>query len=144
MKIHCTVFRKNGTYETVRVKASAEEFELDGKKYDVKHYYIGKIGNVIHILRALYFEGYPLPISVSIEEEFAKKNVKRDVDSKKAPFRIDCRAIKNMTNKKILNVFGDEELTKLEKLLIVVAVAIGAIGVINTVLLFSVMNALGL
>lgn len=144
MKIWCTVFRKNGTYQTTPVKAGEEDFELDGKRYEVKGYYIGKVFGLIHVLRALYFEGYPLPIKINIDEQMEKTKGKRLLDGITDYFRIDCTAIRNVTNKKILNVFGAEELTKLEKILIMVAVGMGAIGIVNIILTMTVINALGL
>jgi hypothetical protein len=132
MRIWCTVLRKNGSYKTVSVRAGANEFELDDNKYNVKNYRIGKIGP-IHVLRSLYYEGFSDPLEFDV-----------DYEMKKVGLKIDSRAIKNVTNKKILNVFDQEEFTKLEKLVIVMVLAGLAVSAINLVINIILITKLGL
>jgi hypothetical protein len=129
MRIWCTVLRKNGTYQSVPVKAGKTEFELDGNKYNVNKYRIGKF----RLLRAIYAEGLTDPLDFDVDKE-----------SKKANLKIDSKAVKNVTNKKILDVFGQEEFTKLEKLVILLIVASMGIAVINLVINIFVVNRMGL
>jgi hypothetical protein len=131
MRIWCTVLRKNGTYKSVSVKAGKSEFELDDNKYTIKNYRIGKIGP-IHVLRALYYEGIPDPVEFDVDYEL-----------KKVGLKIDSRAIKNATNKKILNVFDQEEFTKLEKLVIIMVLASLAVSAINLVMNIILMTKIG-
>ena len=132
MRIWCTVLRENGTYKSVPVKAGKTEFELDGNKYNVKKFRIGEIGRM-RILRAIYAEGLPDPLEFDVDKE--KKNAK---------LKIDSRAIKNVTNKKILDVFGQEEFTKLEKLVILLIVASLGIAAINLAINIFVVHHMGL
>lgn len=132
MRIWCTVLRKNGTYKSVPVKAGKEEFELDGNKYNIKSYRIGQLGR-ISVLRAIYAEGLCDPIEFDVDKELKKVNL-----------RIDSKAVKNVTNKKILNVFGQEEFTKLEKLVIVLMLATLAVSAIAVVLNFIIMTKSGI
>jgi cell division protein FtsL len=59
-----------------------------------------------------------------------------DIDKKlqEAKLKIDSKAVKNVTNKKILDVFGQEEFTKLEKLVILLMCGTLAVSAINLVL----------
>jgi hypothetical protein len=132
MRIWCTVWRKNGTYQTVPVKAGAKDFKLDKNTYEVTKYYIGRLLGVIHILRAFYLEGCPLPVDIDY-----------DTEAKKIKFNIDSKAITNMSNKKILNVFGEEEFTKLEKIVIFACMATLAVGVINLFVLVLFLHKVG-
>lgn len=122
MRIYCTVLRKNGTYKSVAVKAGATEFELDKNKYNIKNFRIGSIFG-IRVLRAIYAEGLCDPLEFDIDEVLKKANLK-----------IDSRAVKNVTNKKILDVFGEAEFTKLEKLVIMLMLVTLAVSAINLVL----------
>jgi len=122
MKIQCTVLRRDGTYKTVPVKPGKKEFELDKQKYNIKSFRIGNILG-IKILRAMYYEGFPDPLEFDVDKEMQKINLK-----------IDAKAIKNLTNKKILDVFGEAEFTKLEKLVILMVICSLAITAINLVL----------
>jgi len=131
MKIWCTVIRKNGTYKTVGVKAGAKDFTLDKHKYIVRHYRIGKIG-FIHILRAFYHEGIPTPLEFDVDETL-----------KTAKLKIDSKAFKTVLNKKILDVFGDSEFTKLEQIVIIGVIASIALGVINLIMNLQITNMLG-
>ena len=133
MKIWCTVLRKNGTYKTLPIKAGKETFELDKNQYDIRGYRIGKVLKIFTVLRALYIEGYPLPIVFDIDEEM-----------KKAKLKIDSKAVKNVTNKKILNVFGEEELTRLERILVFASLISAGIGVLNTILILQLIGAFGI
>ena len=133
MKIFCTVFRKNGTYKTVPVKAGATEFEVDKQKYDVRGYRIGKTFGIFTVLRAYYVEGYPLPFEFDVDEAMNK-----------AKLKIDSKAVKNVTNKKILNVFGDVEFTPMEKLLIMVSIAGCIVSVVSLVLILNLTRAFGI
>jgi hypothetical protein len=132
MRIWCTVLRKNGSYKSVSVKAGASEFELDDNKYNVSKYRLGRIGP-IHILRAIYCEGISDPIEFDVDEVL-----------KKVGLKIDSRAIKNLTNKKILNVFDQEEFTKLEKLVIIVVIAGLAVSAVNLVVNLILITKSGL
>lgn len=133
MKIWCTVLRKNGTYKTIPVKAGAEEFELDKKAYIMQGYRIGKIFGFITVLRALYVEGYPLPLEFNVEESM-----------KKAKLKIDAKAIKNVTNKKILNVFGEAEFTQMEKILIMASFISAGLSVAVLILVLNITRAIGI
>jgi len=130
MKIWCTVIRKNGTYKTVGVKAGAKDFILDKHKYVVRNYRIGKIG-FIHILRAFYHEGLPEPLEFDIDETL-----------KTAKLKIDSKAFKTVLNKKILDVFGDAEFTKLEQLVIMGVVAAIGIGIANLIIVLQILSKL--
>ena len=132
MKIWCTVMRKNGTYKTVPIKAGKSSFILDKNVYLVTRYYIGRIG-AITVLRAIYFEGCPMPIEIDIDEAL-----------KKAKLRIDSKAIKSITNKKILDVFGEAEFTRLEMLMAMLTVGAIGIGVVNLVFLLGIANRIGM
>jgi len=132
MKIWCTVIRKNGTYKSVAVKAGAREFELDKNKYNVKSYRIGKLFGVIHVLRAFYHEGLPDPLEFNIDEAL-----------KKAHLKIDSKAFKTVLNKKILDVFGDAEFTKLEQIMIMAVIASVALGVINLMMQLQILDKIG-
>jgi hypothetical protein len=132
MRIWCTVLRKNGTYKSVSVKAGANQFELEDNIYNIKNYRMGKVGP-IHVLRSLYYEGFSEPLEFDI-----------DYEMKKVGLKIDSRAIKNATNKKILNVFDQEEFTKLEKLVIVVVIASLAVSAINMVINIILITKSGL
>lgn len=131
MKIWCTVIRKNGTYKTVGIKAGAKDFILDKNRYLVRKYYISKIG-FMHILRAFYHEGLPMPLEFNVDEAL-----------KKAHLKIDSKAFKTVLNKKILDVFGDAEFTKLEQLVIIGVVVAIALGAINLIMVFQVLEKLG-
>lgn len=133
MKIFCTVFRKNGTYKTVPVKAGATEFMVDKQKYDIRGYRIGKAFGIFTVLRSYYVEGYPLPFEFDIDDSM-----------KKAKLKIDSKAVKNLTNKKILNVFGDMEFTKMEKLLIMVSFVSVGLGAVTLILLLNLTRAFGI
>lgn len=130
MKIWCTVIRKNGTYKTVGVKAGARDFILDKHKYIVRKYHIGKLG-FMHILRAFYHEGLPLPLDFDVDEAL-----------KTAKLKIDSKAFKTILNKKILDVFGDAEFTKLEQLVIIGVICSIALGVINLIMNLQLINKL--
>jgi hypothetical protein len=132
MKIQCTVLRRDGTYRTVAVRPGKKDFELDKQKYNIKSFRIGHLFG-IKILRAVYAEGFPDPIEFNIDEEMRKVNLK-----------IDAKAIKNVTNKKILDVFGEAEFTKLEKLVILMTVCTLAVSAINLVLNALVLYRSGL
>lgn len=131
MRIWCTVLRGNGTYQSVPVKAGKTDFELDGNKYNVKGYRIGRLGR-IHVLRAVYAEGIPDPLEFDV-----------DLEMKKVHLKLDSKAIKNVTNKKILDVFGQEEFTKLEKMVILLIVASIGVSAINLVLSIMLMTKIG-
>jgi len=118
MRIYCTVLRKDGTYKTVPVKAGQKDFELDKHKYNIKNFRIGSIFG-IRVLRAVYAEGLMDPLDFDVDEELQKAHLK-----------IDSRAVKNVTNKKILDVFGEAEFTKLEKLVIVLMLCTLAVSAI--------------
>lgn len=122
MRIWCTVLRRNGTYKSVPVKPGMDEFELDRNKYNVKKFRIGSFGR-IKILRAIYAEGCPDPLEFDIDEEM-----------KIAKLKIDSKAIKNLTDKKILDVFNDEQFTKLEKVVIMIMIAGVAVSAVTLVL----------
>lgn len=131
MKIWCTVIRKNGTYKTVGVKAGAKDFILDKHKYIIGTYHIGKIG-FMHILRIFYHEGIPIPLVFDVEETL-----------KTAKLKIDSKAFKTILNKKILDVFGDAEFTKLEQIVIMGVIVSIAIGVVNLIMNFQLLDKLG-
>lgn len=131
MKIWCTVIRKNGTYKSVPVKAGAKDFELDKNRYTIKSYRIGKLYGIIHVLRAFYHEGLPDPLEFNIDYEL-----------KKAHLKIDSKAFKTVLNKKILDVFGDAEFTKLEQIVIMGVVCSIAIGIVNLIMSFQILNRL--
>jgi hypothetical protein len=128
MRIWCTVLRKNGTYQSVPVKAGKTEFELDGNKYNVNKYHIGRF----RLLRAIYAEGLTDPLEFDI-----------DAETKKAKLKIDSKAVKNVTNKKILDVFGQEEFTKLEKLVILLMVVSLGISAASLIVMLFVMHHIG-
>jgi hypothetical protein len=132
MRIWCTVLRKNGSYKTVAVKAGKTEFELDKNKYNIKNYRIGNIGP-IHVLRAVYAEGIFDPLDFDVDVEMQKVNLK-----------LDSKAIKNVTNKKILDVLSDTEFTKMEKIFILLMFVNLALGAINLILNVTIMHKLGL
>lgn len=129
MRIWCTVLRKNGTYQSVPVKAGKQEFELNGNKYNVGRYHIGKY----RLLRSIYHEGITDPLEFDVNETL-----------KTAKLKIDSRAVKNVTNKKILDVFGQEEFTKLEKLVIFGVLCCIAVSVINLALNIALMHRIGM
>jgi len=133
MKIWCTVLRKNGTYKTIPVKAGDESFELDKKEYILQGYRIGKVFHFITVLRALYIEGYSLPIEFDVDEAM-----------KKAKLKIDSKAIKNITNKKILNVFGEAEFTQMEKILIMASFISAGVSVVVLMLVLNLTRAIGI
>jgi hypothetical protein len=122
MRIWCTVLRNNGTYKSIPAKPGQTEFELDGNKYNIKKFSIGSFGRV-KILRAVYAEGCPDPLDFDIDKEM-----------KIAKLKIDSRAIKHLTDKKILDVFNDEVFTKLEKLVIMIVIAGVAVSAVTLVL----------
>lgn len=130
MKIWCTVVRKNGTYASVPVKAGKKAFDLDKNTYFVRNYRIGKVGPFT-ILRSFYYEGIPEPLNIDVDAEL-----------KKAKLKIDSKAIKNLTNKKILDVFGDAEFTKLEQIFILLMFANVGISAAILILLISAMGVL--
>jgi len=131
MKIWCTVIRKNGTYKTLPIKAGKKDFKLDKNTYTITKYHIGKIGPFT-VLRAIYWEGYSLPIDIDVDKALKKANLK-----------IDSKGVKNLTNKKILDVFGEAEFTRMEMILIMICVGALAIGVVNLFFLLSIANNLG-
>lgn len=120
MKIHCTILRKNGTWKTVHVDAKKRDFECDGYIYELKSYRMGRLFGVIPWLTSYYVEGIPQPLEFDVDKELKKIHLK-----------IDGKAIKNLTNKKIIDVFGEMELTRLEQYMLMVALATIALGVIN-------------
>jgi len=128
MRIWCTVLRKNGTYQSVPVKAGRTVFELDGNIYNVNKYRIGKF----RLLRAIYAEGLTDPLDFDVDKE-----------AKKANLKIDSKAVKNVTNKKILDVFGQEEFTKLEKLVILLMVVSLGISAASLIVMLFVMHHIG-
>lgn len=130
MKIWCTIIRKNGTYKTVGVKAGAKDFNLDKNKYLVRNYHIGQIG-FMHVLRAFYHEGLPEPLIFDVNEAL-----------KTAKLKIDSKAFKTVLNKKILDVFGDAEFTKLEQLVIMGVIVSIALGVINLIMSLQILDKL--
>lgn len=125
MKIWCTVIRKDGSYKSLGVKPGKESFELDKKLYFVRGFRIGKLGP-IKVLRAFYVEDCPLPVTWSEEVEDAFKRAK---------LKIDAKAIRHLTNKKILSVYGDAEFTRLEELFIFLSMATMGITGVNLVIL---------
>jgi hypothetical protein len=133
MRIWCTVLRTNGTYKSVPVKAGKDEFELDENKYNVKSYRIGSFGRV-KILRAIYAEGLPDPLEFSIDEEKQKANLK-----------IDSKAIKNLTRRRILSALLDEgELSRLEKIVIIMTICTLAVTAVNLVLNGIIIHKVGI
>jgi hypothetical protein len=114
------------------VKAGKTEFELDGSKYNVTKYRIGKFGP-IHVLRAIYAEGLTDPLDIDVDKEMQV-----------AKLKIDSRAVKNVTNKKILNVFGQEEFTKLEKLVILLMLVSLGLSAASLIVLMFVMHHIGI
>jgi hypothetical protein len=131
MRIWCTVLRKDGTYKTVSVKAGKKDFELDKQKYNIKSFRIGSMFG-IRILRAVYHEGLPDPLEFDIDKELKKANLK-----------IDSKTIKNVTNKKILDVFGEAEFTRLEMLVIIMTICTLAVSAINLVVNILVIHKMG-
>lgn len=132
MKIWCTVLRKNGTYKAVSVKAGKADFELDGNKYNIRRYYTGKVGP-FYILRSVYAEGLPDPLDFDIDYEMGK-----------AKLKIDSKAIKNVTNKKILDVLSEAEFTKMEKIFIMLMFVNIAVGGIALFMNITIMHKIGL
>lgn len=122
--------RKNGTYKTVPIKAGKKDFDLDKNTYAIGKYFIGRIFGIT-VLRAFYVEGFPLPIDME------------RVGEQLSYLKIDSKAIKNMTNKKILNVFGEAEFTRLELIVIMGVFASIVIGILNFILLLNVSKAIG-
>jgi hypothetical protein len=129
MRIWCTVLRKNGTYKSVPVRAGKTEFELDGNKYNVKKYYMGNF----RLLRSVYAEGLMDPLEFDIDKKLQE-----------AKLKIDSKAVKNVTNKKILDVFGQEEFTRLEKMVILLMCGTLAVSAINLVLNVIVLMRAGI
>jgi hypothetical protein len=132
MKIWCTVLRKDGSYTSVPVKPGTESFELDKKVYFVRGFRIGRVGPV-KILRAIYVEDNPLPVEWTDEVENAFK---------KAKLKIDAKAIRHLTDKKILGVYGDAEFTRLEQIFITLSLASLALTAVNMVMIIMVFNKL--
>jgi len=130
MKIWCTVIRKNGTYKSVPVKAGKNSFDLDKNTYFIRSYTIGKWGPFT-ILRSIFYEGVPEPLQIDVDEEL-----------KKAKLKIDSKAIKNLTNKKILDVFGDAEFTRLEQILIMIMFANIGLSAATLIILLSAMGVM--
>ena len=58
--------------------------------------------------------------------------------------KIDAKAIKNLTNKKILDVFGEAEFTRLEKIFIFVTLINLALCAVNLILNGIVISKLGM
>jgi len=135
MKIHCTILRKNGAYKVIHVKPSDKDFKCDKNVYEVRGYRYGKILGFIPWLTAYYVEDYPFPIDID--------NMEMDKAMKKAKIRIDAKGIRNLTNKKILNVFGESELTKMEQIIVLIMMATAGLGVINLILLLQILDKLG-
>lgn len=133
MKIWCTVLRKNGTYKTKPIKAGEKTFELDKNQYDIRGYRIGKILGFITVLRALYVEGYSLPVEFDVDKSM-----------KSAKLKIDSKAVKNATNKKILNVFGESEFTQMEKILIMASFISAGVSVVSLILILNITRAIGI
>jgi len=131
MNIRCTVLRKNGTYKTVSVKAGKDVFELDKNKYIIKGYRYGKLFGIVPVMRSYYVEGLPEPLDIDVDKELKEHKLK-----------IDSRAIKTITNKKILDVFGDMEFTKLEQLVILLMLVVGALSVVNLIMIFTILDKL--
>ena len=131
MKILCTVLRQNGTYKTKRVNPSRKEFELDKNTYQVGKYHTGKVLGLIYVLRSFYIEGYPLPIDIY------------NFEKKLNNLKMDSRAITNLGRKKILNVLSDVEFTKLEKLVILVMLCVGAVSGACLVIMLVIAENIG-
>ena len=132
MKIFCTVLRQNGTYKTISVKAGKREFELDKQIYIINGYRYGKLLGLIPVLRAYYIEGLPQPVQFDVNKVL-----------KEAKLKIDSKAIKTIVNKKILDVYGEAEFTKLEMIMILIMMAIGVLSIINLILNISILDKLG-
>lgn len=134
MKIWCTVLRENGSYKTQPIKPSKKDFTLDNKTYKISGYYNGTFLGFIPVLRAVYIEGCPDMLKINWEQ-YKKTN--------KIKLNIDAKAIKDLSDKKILSVFTDHELSKIEQIMMLVAFGSIGIGVLNLIFIMQIIEKMG-